>query len=184
MGQHSSGNSWPYVRSMIGWFLPWVLIAGVVAMAVWVAVDVVGKEPEGPQTAAVTDTQVETPEPAPEETESEEPIPEPAETLEEIIETPEPELITEGITVQVLNGTPDDAVDERVADELAQMGFEIIAIQDSSRTYSETTVFYSNPESEESATALAEQEGWVVEPKPENLSSDVDIHVVVGVDEL
>jgi hypothetical protein len=183
MGQHSSGNRWPYIRSMIGWFLPWVLIAGVVAMAVWVAVDVVGKD-DGAQTATQLETPVEAEEPTPEEIESEEPEPEPVETLEEIVETPEPELITEGVTLQVLNGTPDDTVDERVADELAQMGFEVVAVQDSSRTYSETTVFYSNPESEEAAIALAEQEGWVVEPKPENLSSEVDLHVVIGVDEL
>ncbi len=166
---------------MIGWFLPWVLITGVVGMAVWVAVDVVGSKQEQVPTASTGASELV--EPTPEETESV-PTPEPIETLEEIIETPEPELITEGITVQVLNGTPDDTVDETIADMLAQLGFQIVAVQDASRTYTETTVFYSSTESQEAATALAEHEGWLVEPKPDSLSAEVSIHVVIGVDEI
>ena len=71
-----------------------------------------------------------------------------------------------------------------MADRLAGLGFVIEAVEGSSKTYPATTVFWSYPEAEDAARALAERFGWVAEAKPANLSETVAIHVVVGEDEI
>ena len=42
MGQHSSPSEWHFYRSVVMWFLPWVVIAGVIGVAVWIGVDALG----------------------------------------------------------------------------------------------------------------------------------------------
>ncbi len=93
-------------------------------------------------------------------------------------------LITEGINVQVLNGTADTSADDAVAARLSGLGFRIEAIDDSSAAYARTTVFWSYPEAQKAAEALATRMGWIAKPKPENLSATVALHVVVGEDEV
>jgi hypothetical protein len=44
-------------------------------------------------------------------------------------------------------------------------------------------VFWSFPSAREAAERLAARFGWLAQEKPSNLSSQVDIHVVVGSDE-
>jgi hypothetical protein len=71
-----------------------------------------------------------------------------------------------------------------MADRLSSLGFEVVAVEGSSRQYPETTVFWSFPAAQEAAERLAGKYGWVAAAKPANLSSTVDLHVVVGSDEV
>lgn len=189
MGRHSAGKKGPFYRSLVGWFLPWILIAAVVAAAVWILVMTIGGEETVDPGPAAAETASPTASPSPTETELvlQSPSPVPAET-----KTPRPKrtrsrspkpLITEGINVQVLNSTADTSADDAIADRLSGLGFRIEAIDDASRPYERTIVFWSYPEAETAATRLAARFGWDVGPKPENLSSSVALHIVVGADE-
>ena len=188
MGRHSSDNQFPYYRSMVAWFLPWAIMAAIAIAAVWVAVDTLGRDDV--PIAAVDPTPTPTPEPATstvEVTPTVQPTVEPTRTKDpEPKKTDEPdeppELITEGVTAQILNGTNTPEADDLMADRLSRLGFEVVSIEGASKTYVSTTVFWSFPSAEKAAKALAERFGWVAEPKPDNLSSTVDIHVVVGQD--
>ena len=190
MGRHSKGDQGPFYRSLLGWFLPWLLIALVVGVAIWFLVNAIGGDEVTPSAADRSPSPTRSPEPTPSETEIVVASPEPAES-----KTPRPKptrskepkqaaLITEGINIQVLNGTADTAVDDAIADRLTGLGFRIEAIDDSSKAYARTTVFWSYPEAQKAAEALAARMDWVAEPKPENLSATVALHVVVGEDEL
>ena len=188
-GRHSSPDQVHFYKSVVAWFLPWVLIAVVVGTAVWIAVEAVSGATEGSSPAAAAT-------PAPEPTEEPEPTPEPETPApdktpkpseEPTAEpTPEPEepLITEGITVQVLNATDSAEADDRMADKLSKLGFTVVAVESASSRYDETTVFWSTEEAKEAAQRLADRFGWVAEAKPENLSTTVSLHVVVGADEM
>ena len=186
MGRHSSPEQGPFYRSIIAWLLPWVMIAAAVVVAVYIAIDAVSKD----DTQIASDVR-----PTP-TVERDEPTDEPSETaVPEKTKEPEPEetkkddkepaerLITKDITVQVLNGTPATDADDRMADRLSSLGFEVVAIEGSSKQYSQTTVFWSFPSAQEAAERLAARFGWLAAAKPSNLSSTVDIHVVVGGDE-
>lgn len=192
-GRHSSPDQLHFYKSVVAWFLPWVLIAVVVGTAVWIAVEAVGGATGGSSTASATATatpepsaepeptdEPETPEPAASAKPSEEPTPEP---------TPEPKeekepLITEGVTVQVLNATEAADADDVMADKLSKLGYTVVAVESASSRYDETTVFWSTDASKEAAQRLADRFGWVADAKPENLSTTVSLHVVVGADEI
>lgn len=201
MGKHSSDSQLPFVRSVIGWFLPWFLVAIVVAVGIWVAVDAMGGDDlKTPKPVAAQTPDSPLPSGTPDDDEPSE-TPEPAETEEpkdpkgpendkgdgkggpKPDKTEEPaELITADVTIQVLNGTGNAAADDQMADQLASLGFDVVAVAGSSKAYSTTTVFYSFPEAQEAAERLAASQGWGVAAKPSNLSATVDIHVIVGDD--
>ena len=202
MGRHSSGEQWPFFRSAIGWWLPWAVIAFFIAAALYFALDTLGDDTvrtsaECPGAEATLPAGDESP--TPEETETEktepaEPTTEPAEKKKPARKDPtEPKksdkkkssgggLITEGITVQVLNASDQEAADDVMADRLARLGFEIVAVEQASKSYPQTTVFYSSEDSRPAAEKLAAKYDWIVEEKPENLSPDVSVHVIVGDD--
>ena len=186
MGRHSSPNQWPFYRSVAGWFLPWVLIAIVVGVAVWTAVAAVGEEGglRTPPSAARAE-RTRSPSPHASATQSPTPVPtatpRPSPTKQA---EPKPELITRGITVQVLNGTNDPAAAERMAARLRDAGFAIAAVNPASKLYPQTTVLWSVPATQKAAEALADHFGWEVAEKPANLTAAVSIHVVVGADEV
>lgn len=188
MGRHSSPQQGPFYRSIIGWLLPWLMIAAAVVVAVYIAIDAVGKDDTQIPVARSSSSQpAETEEPTVEPEETPTPDPEPKETKDpEPKETDEPddELITEDITVQVLNGTASTEADDAMADRLSSLGYEVVAVEGSSKQYAETTVFWSFPAAQEAAERLAEKYGWLASAKPSNLSSTVDLHVVVGGDEV
>lgn len=185
MGRHSSPEQWPFYRSVAGWFLPWALVATVVGVALWVAVaslggddgtsPVLSRDETSPTPRTQTVAPVAPPTEAPPPKKDKPPKPE--ET-----EAPEDELITEGVTVQVLNASGTPGAEEPVAAELTELGFEIVTVVDASKIYEQTTVFWSTDESRPAAEALAARFGWIAEPKPANLSVDVSVHVVVGQD--
>ena len=185
MGRHSSTEQGPFVMSLVAWLLPWVLIAAVAGVAVSIAVDALGRdalETSPPPAAATSPSPSPTPSPSPIAS----PTPtrtRPAKTSPKPTETEVP-LITEGVTVQVLNATSSSSADDMMADRLASLGFDVISVDSASGSYPRTTVFWSYPEATAAAEALARRFGWVVDEKPSNLSATVALHVVVGDDEI
>jgi hypothetical protein len=189
VGKHSSPEQGPFYRSFVAWLFPWILIGIFVLAAVYVAVDVVGKDDtkitpaakpsrtSAPAEETVDPVESETPQPV----ESETPEPDESEEPDNADDKP---LITEDITIQVLNGTGSTEADDAMADRLSSLGFDVVAVQGSSKQYAQTTVYWSFPGAQEAAERLAEKFGWLVDAKPSNLSSTVDIHVVVGADEI
>lgn len=162
----------------------WVVIAAITGVAVWFLVNALGGGGVPPE-AVADDRETEAPKPT-EEPETEPVVatetPAPVETEPE--EAPEDvKLITEGISVQVLNGTTQADAGDSMSTRLTDLGYTVVAVEESSRAYNKTTVFWSSSEAEEAARALADRFGWFAEPKPENLSPDVSLHVVVGADE-
>lgn len=189
MGRHSSPNQGPFYRSFFSWIGLWAMIAAVTGIAVWLLVGAIGGGQ--PQRSVAAGVDVDTPS-KPEPTVSGLRVasePDPTPTEERVARaTSDPkeepvELITKGVTVQVLNGTLKPNAGLGVADRLSSLGYSIVAVEESSRVYSETTVFWSTDASREAAVALAERFGWVAERKPANLSDTVSFHVVVGADE-
>lgn len=185
MGRHSSPEQLPFYRSVVGWFLPWALIAAVVGVAVWVAVATVGGE--DPASPALSSSKQESPKAKPSpvapvavasKAPKEKPKPEPSPSDEVL-----PKLITNGVTVQVLNASGLPGADRTMADRLTKLGFRIAAVVEASKIYDHTTVFWSSDDSRPAAEALAQHFGWSAQPKPANLSADVSVHVVVGKDE-
>lgn len=189
-GRHSSPDQLHFYKSVVAWFLPWVLIAVVVGTAVWIAVEAVSGATESSAPAAASTPTVE-PTAEPESTEKpataapEKTAKPSAEPTEKPTPTPAPEepLITEGITVQVLNATDVADADDRMADKLSKLGFTVVAVESASSRYEATTVFWSTEEAKEAAQRLADRFGWTAQVKPENLSTTVSLHVVVGADE-
>lgn len=194
VGRHSAGDQTAFYRSAVLWFLPWLIVAVVALAAVWIAVDALGNDVQPPPTkpekraAAPVDepspSETETAEP--EETEESSPSPEPSKSPAEDDgedDVDKPKLITAGVTVQVLNGTSDPDADDRVAEQLEHLGFEIEAINPY-LARPDTIVFFSSATSQKAAEALAAHFEWPVRPKPEDLSPEVSIHIIVGADEL
>ena len=172
--------------------LPWLLIAALVGIAVWFLVGTLGGDDPTVPVAQETESPSPTPSPEPSETlvvasptdtptpkASPKPKPKPSKTKE-----PDEELIVEGINIQILNSTSDTSVDDALADRLSALGFRIENLESASRAYPRTTVFWSYPEAQKAAERLAARFDWLAQPKPDNLSATVALHVVVGNDEL
>lgn len=194
MGRHSSRNQTHFYRSLFGWVGLWVMVGLTAGVGVWFLVTTLGGG-EAPTLAAgeqsaksdrTAEAVAET-EPAPEPDPSvsglrvakeDKTAPASATSREET-----PELVTKGVTVQVLNGTMNSSAGEAMAKRLTELGFTVVAVEESSKVYSETTVLWSTDQGREAATALAENFDWLAEPKPSNLSDTVTFHVVVGADE-
>ena len=94
------------------------------------------------------------------------------------------QLITTGVTVQVLNATRARGADDRMATRLEKLGYRIVAINPAATRYRTTTVFWSRHAGRAAAVALASRFGWNAGRRPANLSGSVTIHVVVGRDEV
>jgi cytoskeletal protein RodZ len=188
MGQHSSPSEWHFYRSVIVWFLPWVVIAGVIGVAVWIGVDALSGGGETHPVVVGAKSPSAKPTPTPKKSSSPKPVESPSASPKA---SPSPSatpdksqpLITDGITVQVLNASGVAGADQAMSDRLTRLGFDVIAVQQAATAYPRTTVFWSFSESKPAAKALAARFGWIAQPKPENLSASVDMHVVVGADE-
>jgi hypothetical protein len=188
VGRHSSPEQSYFIRSVFGWFLPWVLVAAVAGVAVWIAVGALGQgelDAAPPRSSAAQPTATPTPTKSPPRAKRKERPPK-APREDKPRRNPErrpPKLITAGVTVQVLNATTEAAAGDRLAARLADLGFQIAVVGQASRLYDRTTVFWSYPAAEDAASALATRFGWQVEAAPANLSRSVALHVVVGLDE-
>lgn len=182
-GRHSSGGQWRYYLSVMGYFVPWALVGIVAIVSIWVGLGVLGSDELDTSPRAARTPQVRERSSSPRPAHS--PTPVGAATPEAESKkrgAADVELITDGMTVQVLNGTADATADDAMADRLAGLGFDVISVESSSVAYRSTTVLWSYAESERAAERLAARFGWRVMPKPDNLSTSVALHVVVGDD--
>lgn len=183
MGRHSSPRQWRYYTSILKYALPWILVAVVGVSSVWAGVKALGDEElETPDVPVAEEDERPKPKEKPER--EPDPVEEEDDSGTDEVEDSEDEipLITEGMTVQVLNGTNVADADVAMAERLEGLGFPVVNIT-SAIPYAETTVLWSYAESEEAAIRLAERFGWQVKPKPDSLSTTVALHVVVGSDE-
>lgn len=207
MGKHSSPERLPFLRSVAGWALPWILIAAVIVVAAIVGVKMVKEDPIRADGKVVAEADPEADDPAPEPAEEETPEEEPeaeepegskepeekpakddkAERQDEAEPKPETEvkgkLITRDIQVQVLNGTAESGVDDVMADKLARLGYTVVAVSPAAKGYPETVVYYTGG-SERIGELLSDRYGWKLEKAPSNLSNEVALHIVVGEDRL
>lgn len=187
MGKHSSDRQWPFYRSLAAWLIPWLLLGTIVVGASWATVRAIGGDEidtPPPQRSRPTATApaVE-PSPTPE---AEEPSPEPSESPKKQAgrKNQKPRLITEGISVQVLNATATTGAAQRMGARLMRLGFRVVAVDRASVAYERTTVFWSYRSARPAARALARRFGWRSEAKPRSLSATVAVHVIVGLDEV
>jgi hypothetical protein len=190
-GRHSTDDDGAYVRSLIGWFVPWSLVALVVGAGIVFLVDWAG-EPEirppaeselraSPSpTATPTEIVLASPSPKPSPTQAEQDT---QDEQDEQDDRSDVKLITKDVNVQVLNGTSNPDAADRMAQRLTQLGYRVESVQEASVFYRDTTVFWSHAGARRAGRALAARFDWVAEMKPSNLSPEVAVHVVVGADE-
>ena len=182
MGKHSSSRGWRFYTSVIRYFLPWALVAVAGVSAVWAGVGALGEDELDPAKGPLAESEEPRPSAQRSSTAPVEEEPTPAESPpgagDERVE-----LITENMTVQVLNGTGVAGAHDSMAQRLSGLGFAVVNVAPAAVSYAETTVLWSYAESEDAANRLAERFGWQVGPKPDNLSTEVALHVVVGADE-
>lgn len=191
MGRHSSGARGPYMRSVLGWAFPWILIAGVVIAAVWFTVNAVGGRQIALENGNPSGTS--SPNSEPEPTTTETPGPKRSRSNSSPSPTPTPrrtpkgdpdDLITEGVSVQVVNGTGGiEGAAAAMADRLASLGYRVEAMV-TGLTVDQTAVYWSTDTDREAAVALANRFGWASGPASPNLTRTVDIHVIVAADEV
>lgn len=188
MGRHSTGDQTSFYRSAAVWFVPWT-VGGVVAIAaLWIAVDALGND--GPPVLRSDTKKEQDKDPAPAAMESsptpspdDSPSPSPKESRAPKPDKKPAELITAGVSLQVLNGSTSDEIDDAIGDQLEVLGFDVVAVNPyhSTRT---SIVYWSSPEAQEAGEALADRLGWKSAFKPPELSGEVDLHVYVGEDEV
>jgi hypothetical protein len=186
-GRHSTDADGAYVRSLIGWFVPWSLVAlgvgaGIVFLVDWAGEPEIRPPPASElraspsPTATPTEIVLASPSPKPSPTQAEQ------DTQDEQDDRSDVKLITKDVNVQVLNGTSDPDAADRMAQRLTELGYRVESVQEASGSYRDTTVFWSYAGARRAGRALAARFDWVAEMKPSNLSPEVAVHVVVGAD--
>lgn len=197
-GRHSANDQISFYRSAFLWFLPWTVLAVVALGAVWIAIDALGND-AAPRTSESRGDKASSGggapggaagEPSGEPEPAEDPMKDRKRNEKKDQKDESPggggegvELVSKGISLQVLNGTDQPGLDDAWADKLEGLGFEIAAVNPYSST-KETLVYWSSVDSQEAAELLGERFGWSVQPKPEELSGEVDVHLFLGGDEL
>lgn len=180
MGRHSVGDDRVFWKSLLFAGLKWAGVIALPALAVWGVWRLVN-EPEGSTSVASQEKTpvASTPAPSP-------PAESPA-TAEEVAPSPEapaepsPSPKRSG-KLQVLNGSATSGTGQRAADKLREAGYEIVAVQNASRRYEKTTIFYQAG-SRSLADEIAAFFGFgIVEAAPSNLSRAVPVTVVAGDD--
>jgi hypothetical protein len=180
MGQHSSPDQGPFYRSVARWLMPWIAAAIVVGIVVWVSAGTFGNEG--------TPVSQSSPSPTPSESKSKPkstPTPAKPSPTPKAKPSPKDTLITKGISLQVLNAANDMDATNQIAHQLRDLGFQVVAVEDSLSNNAETHVYWANAGAQEAARRLATKMGWLAGPVPSSLSlsAEVDLHVLVGADE-
>ncbi len=111
--------------------------------------------------------------------------PEPAEASPSTaVETPDRAAAAK-ISIQVLDAVLDDngKAAKAVAGALSDAGYKVVVVNKAIKVYEKTTVFYVGDHADAGKAVADRFRFTVVEPKPDNLSSSVDLHIVVGRDQ-
>jgi hypothetical protein len=197
--QHTPPGDRSFVTSVVKHLAGAVALVLVVSAAFWAVGQVrtddgsptITAQP-GDGTETVTDEPTSTadpanetsPSPAGEDTETEPASPTETDT-ETTSEPPAEPIDPATISVQVLDAVVDDDGEAAsgVASSLRADGYRVVAENQAVRQYEQTTVFYTSG-NEDAARQIAAAYGFeVVQEQPGNLSEDVDVHVVVGLDD-
>jgi hypothetical protein len=171
VGKHEPGSKGSFYLSLT----TAALRAGLVIAAVVLGVFVLSRAFVGgePQQEGVPGP-VASPTASPEE----EPPPE-----EETPEAPPEEARQEGVVLEVRNGTNEAGLAQDTADELTDLGYEIVLVGNAARNYDQTTLFFQRGARPEAAhLADLRFEGAVLERMADDTVSDAEIIVVLGLD--
>lgn len=173
-----------------------IVLIAVVTGAFWLIGRTGGDEPPVIGAPAEQDTEESTPQETAPETPAADPSPTepntpgPSPDVTPTLTASPTEAGTEGaqerseITVQVLDAAGDDgSAAEDAAGRLRELGYQVVAVNRAVRTYESSTLFYTE-DHEPDARLIAEDltQFDVVDEAPDNLSSSVDVHAVVGQD--
>lgn len=97
--------------------------------------------------------------------------------------TPPAGQVGEGVSVQVLNGTDDQALFDDVVATLVELGYDVTEAGRARTDYDQTTIFATaGQEAQADALQQADPRFTVIGENPGNLTTELDIHVVVGSD--
>ena len=102
-------------------------------------------------------------------------------------EAPAGNVTPGNVTIQVLDatGTGTRTAGNKVADRLREAGYNVIVVNGASKTYTDTTVFWSDGQSA-AGRQIASEFGFpksMATPDEVSLSNSVNVHVVVGTDQ-
>ncbi|MGH9196658.1 MAG: LytR C-terminal domain-containing protein [Acidimicrobiia bacterium] len=180
MGKHSAEDERAFWKSLAFFGLKWVGVVALPLLAVWGVWRLVNEPDRQVIVASETKTPAASPSgsPTPEASPTTE-APPPEESPAPPPQSPSPKRTGK---VQVLNGAAVSGIGQKAADRLKEAGYEIVAVQNASRRYEKTTIFYqegSRPMAEEIAALFG---FGIVEAAPANLSKDVPVTVVTGDD--
>lgn len=191
-GRHTSAGDRSFAASVARNVVAGLALVGVVSVVFWGIGQLDAADGAGnPVITAPSDepaalaSPTESTEPPPPPVTAEEPTPTPTPTP-----TPSPtatataEIEPSEVTVQVLDAAGDDgSAAEDATGRLREAGYVVVAENAAVRMYERSTLFYTEGHEAE-ARAIAEvlTEFDVIEEKPDNLSSEVDVHAVVGAD--
>ncbi|MGH3442908.1 MAG: LytR C-terminal domain-containing protein [Nitriliruptorales bacterium] len=187
--RHTPPGDRSFARSVSAHLAAGVALIAVVAGAFW-GLGRIGQEPTGPIVAA-SPTEGDAPatteptSPNPQATAPATPEPGSPTPTEASSPTESPtggEVDPASVSMQVLDATEAGTAAGGFADRARSDGYRVVAVNRAVRVYERTTVFWS-PGHEEAARHVAAQYGFaVVEEKPNNLTSSVNVHVVIGED--
>lgn len=180
MGRHSLEDDRVFLRSLVFFVLKWVGVFALPALAVWGIWRLVTQPEDGGTVVAgvaTTPSPKETPEAGP-IVSSPAPTPSPEESPTRAEATSLPQRSGR---LQVLNGSA-PGKGQKAADRLRAAGYEIVVVQNASRRYERTTVFFQEGSRQLAQEVAAFLPAEVVDPAPSNLSRSIPVTVVIGDD--
>lgn len=175
MGRHSLDDQAVFWRSAVLFALKWLAIGVLPLLVILGIVRLVMQQDQPVETQPPPATSAA---PSPEATEQ-------ATQTETVQESPSPQpspTPEEKLELQVLNGSNTEGNANLAAAELRKEGYEVVAVQNASRKYEKTTVFFQSgfeTQADEVARLIGAD---VVQPAPQNLDKNIPVTVVIGND--
>jgi len=96
--------------------------------------------------------------------------------------TAQPSAVTSGMTVQVLDGVGDGERARSAASRLEELGYQVVALNVSSRQAAETSVLYTEGNEAAAEQLVATDPRFGTVGANDRFSADVALHVVIGAD--
>lgn len=93
-----------------------------------------------------------------------------------------PTAVPSGVTVQVLDGVGDEERSRSAAARLEELGYEVVAVNLSSRQAAETSVLYTQGNRAAAEQLVASDPRFRAVEANDRFAADVTLHVVVGAD--